>query len=254
MNPKPYPGTQAVLRAVSLLKAFDDERAERSLSELAQHVGLNKTTVFRLLSALESEGLVARSSDGYTLGPEIVVLGGRALRGNDLRALTRPALEMLAAHSGETASLETLVQGEILIIDEVLGEHFVGGTRSLGMRMPIHVTSTGLAILAHLPERELAPYLQRPLEAITPHTITDPVALRAELARVRDRGCAITDETLEIGLLAIGAPLRNHDGRVQAAISVFGPKTRLFGQRVVEIEHLLQETAATISAQLGYKP
>ena len=74
------------------MKAFDDERPSWGLSELAREVGLNKTTAFRLLSALESEGMVARqANDTYRLGPEIVVLGGRALRNNDLRSVSRPA-------------------------------------------------------------------------------------------------------------------------------------------------------------------
>ncbi|MBK7896266.1 MAG: helix-turn-helix domain-containing protein [Anaerolineaceae bacterium] len=77
-RPQPYPGTQSVLRAMSLLKAFDDERREWGLAALAREVGLNKTTTFRLLTALESEGMVAKrpSTETYTLGPEIVVLGG----------------------------------------------------------------------------------------------------------------------------------------------------------------------------------
>ena len=133
---KPYPGTQAVLRAISLLKVFDDEHPQWNLTELAHETGLNKTTTFRLLSALESEGMIARgdSGDNYVLGPEIVVLGGRALRANKLRSISHPKLEQLAAITGETASLEILAGRDMLIIDEVVGEHLVSGVRSIGTR------------------------------------------------------------------------------------------------------------------------
>ena len=145
-RPQPYPGTQSVLRAMSLLKAFDDERREWGLADLAREVGLNKTTTFRLLTALESEGMVAKrpSTETYILGPEIVVLGGRALRNSDLRTLAKPELAQMAAASGETATLE-IISGEdhVLIIDEVIGNHLVGSSQSLGTRWPMVAVSKG---------------------------------------------------------------------------------------------------------------
>lgn len=255
-NTKAYPGTQAVLRAVTLLKAFDDERRQWGLTELARETGLNKSTVFRLLSALESEGMVMRTLDGdsYTLGPELVALGGRALRANSLYGLAHAELEALASETGETASLEIMSEGEILIIDEVLGDHLVSGVRSIGTRWPIHATSTGLAMMAHWPEAEVDKLLAEPLPAITPKTVTAPAKLRRSLTETRSRGYAVADEALEIGLIAIGAPLRDYQGEVLAAISVFGPKLRLTPERVREIGCRLAETAARLSARLGYRP
>ena len=253
---KPYPGTQSVLRAVSLLKIFDDERPEWSLTELAHEAGLNKTTTFRLLSALESEGLVARSdtSDSYILGSEIVVLGGRALRANNLRSVSRPRLEALAAITGETASLEVLSGSEMLIIDEVMGEHLVSGVRSIGTRWPVHGASTGLALLAFWPEDEQETFLQNPLPPITPRTIIDADKLRDLLCEIAEQGYAVADEMLELGLIAIGAPLYNYDGRVVAAISIFGPKLRLTDETISVKGELVRDTAVQISALLGYRP
>ncbi len=253
---QPYPGTQSVLRAVSLLKAFDDERREWGLADLAQEVGLNKTTTFRLLTALESEGMVARRpyAETYILGPEIVVLGGCALRSNDLRALARPELARMAATSGETATLE-IISGDdsVLIIDEVIGNHLVGSSQSLGTRWPMFATSTGIAMLAHLPEERVAAVLQRPLSPLTPKTITDPADLRQELARTRQRGYSFVEEWLEEGLIVVGAPLFNHDGQVVAAISLGAPAIRFTADRVPEWGELVQQTAQRISLKLGWK-
>ena len=253
---KPYPGTQSVLRAVSLLKVFDDEHREWNLTELAHEAGLNKTTTFRLLSALESEGMVARSETGecYVLGPEIVVLGGRALRANNLRRVGRQRLEALAAITGETASLEVLAGSEMLIIDEVMGEHLVSGVRSIGTRWPVHGASTGLALFAHWPEDEREAFLQKGLAPITSKTITDPDELRDLLCEIAGQGYAVADEMLELGLIAIGAPLFNYDGRVVAAISIFGPKIR-FGEDAISAKgELVREMAGEISTLLGYRP
>jgi IclR family acetate operon transcriptional repressor len=253
---KAYPGTQSVLRAMSLLKAFDDERSEWGLADLAQEVGLNKTTTFRLLTALESEGMVARRpfAETYILGPEVVVLGGRALRGNDLRSLAKPELEKMAAASGETATLE-IISGEdhVLIIDEVIGSHLVGSSQSLGTRWPMVATSTGIAMLAYLPEERVAAVLAKPLSRLTAKTVTDTAVLRQELAKTRQRGYSFVQEWLEEGLLVVGAPLFNHDGQVVAAISLGAPANRFPLEREPEMGQLVLETAVRISEKLGWK-
>lgn len=245
-----------MLRAVSLLKVFDDEHPQWNLTELADEAGLNKTTTFRLLSALESEGMVARSEtgDSYVLGPEIVVLGGRALRANNLRSVSRPRLEALAAITGETASLEVLSGSDMLTIDEVTGEHLVSGVRSIGTCWPLHGASTGLALLAAWPEHEREVFLRNPLPSITSKTITDPGELRNLLEEIAGQGYAVADEMLELGLIAIGAPLYNYDGRAVAAISIFGPKIRLADDTINAKGKLVLEMAGEISALLGYCP
>lgn len=253
---QPYPGTQSVLRAMSLLKAFDDERREWGLAELAQEVGLNKTTAFRLLTALESEGMVARRpfADTYMLGPEIVVLGGRALRSNDLRSLVKPELEQLAEATGETATLE-IPSGEdhVLIIDEVIGNHLVGSSQSLGTRWPMVATSTGMAMLAHLPEAQVKAVLKRPLPTFTTKTVTDTAVLREQLEQTRQRGYSHVEEWLEEGLIVVGAPLFNHDGQVIAAISLGAPAIRFTPDKVPQMGELVKSTAQRISTKLGYK-
>ena len=253
MTTKPYPGTQAVLRAVRLLKFFDDEHPEWGLGEIAEAAALNKTTTFRLLSALESEGMVARSEfgDRYTLGSEIVVLGGRALRANNLRSVSRPELVDLAAKTGETASVEILSGEKMLILDEVAGDRLLSGIRSIGTRWPVHVTSTGLVMLAFLPEDELKGVWQRPLPPITLHSITNHTKLRQKLSEIRRLGYAIADEQLELGFLAIGAPICNHDQEVIAAISLSGPQIRLTNDRHHELGIMVYKAAERISARLG---
>jgi DNA-binding IclR family transcriptional regulator len=240
---------------MALLKTFDDNRPSWRLSELAREVGLNKTTTFRLLSALESEGLLIRAQDGesYVLGPEVVVLGGRALRANNLRALVRPELERLAAQTGETTSLEVRAGSDVLVVDEVLGDYLMSGVQTIGSRWPLHATSTGLALLAFMPQAERERLLAMPLAAVTPQTITDPGRLARELAAIRRQGYAVANEGLEAGLVAIGAPLYNHDGEALAAISVAGPKLRLTAARAAEIGSLVAAAAAGISLRLGYR-
>jgi DNA-binding IclR family transcriptional regulator len=88
------PGTQAVARAVSLLKLFSDARPEWRLTDLARAAHLHKATAHRLLATLEREGMVVRDAgERYRLGPEAIALGARAVRASDLRALAAPGCD-----------------------------------------------------------------------------------------------------------------------------------------------------------------
>jgi DNA-binding IclR family transcriptional regulator len=252
---KAYPGTQAVVRALRLLKAFTPERSDRSLTELSREMGLNKTTTYRLLTALLSEGMVARSPEGDTfrLGPEVLALGSRSQGAGDLRVAARPELLALAAETRETATLEVLIGRDVLILDEVMGSHVIGTVPSVGTRWPAHATSTGKALLAHLPEPVLEALLGEPFAAPTPKAITDPAVLRRELARVRERGYAVSTEELEPGFVAVGVPVRSADGLVVAAISLGGPKGRLTPDEVAAYTRRLPAAAGRIAARLGFR-
>lgn len=254
MKKRAYPGTQAVLRAIRLLKAFTPDRPERGLSELAWLSGLNKTTVYRLLTALESEGMIQRGPGGeaYRLGPELLALGSRALGARDLRLASRSEIVALAQATRETATLEVLVEGDVLILDEAVGGHVLGSMPSVGTRWPAHATSTGKVLLAHLPEPELEAQLRRTRAALTSKTMTDRGRLERELQRARRRGYATTSEELEPGFVAVGAPIRSALAEVVAAISVGGPRSRLTPDRMAMLAQQIPAAAARISAQLGY--
>ena len=250
---QPYPGTQTVRRAVALLKAFSDEKPEWGLTDLARAVGLNKTTTYRLLMALENEGMVTRSSHGeaYRLGPAAITLGGRALRANSLRTAAHAELVALAQSTQETATLEVLADGQVLVLDEAFGSHVLGNTQSLGTRWPIHATSTGKVLLAHLPEAQREAVLTAGLPAYTPHTRIVPGALRQELDRVRAQGYAAAMEELEAGFVAVGAPVRNFTRAGVAAISVGGPSLRLTAERLPGLAAEVMAAAARISGRMG---
>jgi IclR family acetate operon transcriptional repressor len=244
-----YPGTQAVVRAVRLLKACAAHPAPR-LGDLCRSQGLHKTTAYRLLSALQNEGLLERTEDeAYRLGPEMIAFGNRALGAPQLRDAARRELDALAEATRETATLEVLAGDEVLILDEAMGGRVVGTLPSVGTRWPAHATSTGKVLLAHRSNGHAHP---RPLPAFTARTIVDPAVLARELARVRRRGYAVSAEELENGFVAVGAPVHAADGTVVAAISVGGPRTRLTAPRITEGARLVRTAAARISRTLGY--
>lgn len=249
-----YSGTQAIRRAVAVLKAFGPDSAPLTAQQISQRTGLNRSTVYRLLSALDHEGLVASDDAGrYRLGPDLAILGALALRQIDLHQVALPFLRTLAEQSGETVDLEILHGGHVLLVEEIEGAHLLNAASNVGTLYPAHCTSTGKLLLADLPPAELDALLADELAAPGPRAITDAAALRVELQASLARGYATSYEELEAHLYAVGAPIRNHRGRVVAAISISGPAARLPPEREPEIAALLLEACAAISHALGYR-
>lgn len=251
-----YPGAQAVSRAIAVLRAFDDRHPSWGLGELSEYLGLNKTTTHRLLAALESEGLIERATPGgaYRLGPELIALGGSALRSHELRTLARPEMERLALEVGEAVALEILHDGQTLLLDEVSNRAIAGVPADVGSRLPLHATSTGKLLLAYQPPASQEELLNRELAALTPQTMTAAPTLRAALAQIRQQGYAQSSEEFEVGFVAIAAPIYNHTGTVVAALGIGGPVLRLTESLMPGLIAAVQVAARQISRTLGYRP
>jgi DNA-binding IclR family transcriptional regulator len=255
-------GTQTVVRALRLLRAFSDARPEWSLADLSRELKLSKPTAFRILVALEEEGLVVRPdpSGAYRLGPTAIELGARAQRANSVAVAARPDMESLTGGTGETSSVEVLDGDETLILDEVQGGHLIGTSPSVGTRWPAHATSTGKILLAAALQRdpELVRRLARRsggrLRGVTPCTIRSPSRLVAELARVSRQGYSTAIGELEAGYVAIAAPIQRHDGATIAALSLGGPSTRFTDARLPGLIRAVREAAGRISQRLGWTP
>ena len=252
---QPMPGTQSIRRAVAMLEAFTDERPSWSVSDLAEMIHLNRTTAYRLLTALEQAQYVRRdpATDHYRLGSGLIALGGRAQRANPARAVALPELEALALESGETATLEILSGSEMVIIEEIPGEHVTNASHHIGSRWPVYATSTGKAILANLSPDESRPVLAQPIRPLTAKTVSSAKRLRDCLAEIRQQGYAVADEELELGFVAIGAALLDAEGRPVAAISLGGTRARLTDERIAALGAQISAAARRVSHLLGYR-
>jgi IclR family acetate operon transcriptional repressor len=252
-------GTQSIDRALSVLNAFDDHNPILSLTELVEHLDLNKTTVFRILTALEQAGYVEKTEAGdYRLGSQAIALGGRASRSHPLRVVSNKHLDHLSDLTGETVTLEIARQDNnanavMLVIDEVLGKHLVGITQYIGTQLPIHATSTGKVILAHLAPEDRATLISYPLTSLTNKTVTSQNQFEAELAMIHKQGYALASGELEEGLVAIGAPIFDHNRLVIAALSIVGPSVRLTMDIAQNLVPAVCSVAADISYDLGFR-
>jgi DNA-binding IclR family transcriptional regulator len=247
-----------VERAFGLLRCFTDQERVWALADLSRRLRLARPTTLRLLGALEREGMVQRTShrSSYRLGPRAIQLGALAQRSNELPVAAQAQLEELARRTGETASLEVLADHEIMVLAEVRGRFRGSASERVGARWPAHAAATGKVLLAAALEEEGEVWERflasaRRLPRYTERTITSLPRFRAALARVTRDDYSVALEELERGYVAIGAPVRDQDGRVVAALCLGGPASRLSPQRLPALIRRVREAAKRVSLLLG---
>lgn len=242
-------------RALSIVEEIARSGQDLGVTELSRRLGLNKSTVHRLLATLQSRGYVEQNGEGgrYGLGLKILELGSAASKRIGLREVARPLLERLSGELGEAVNLVVLRGAEAVYIDKVDTDTLIRMHFELGKRSPLHCTAAGKVLLAFSPQPIEDVLGRGELPRFTRNTITRPDELRAHLAEVRERGYAIDDEEQEAGVRCVAAPVWDRDGRLAAAVSVSGPTLRLQPDRVPAIAAALLATTAAISRRLGHR-
>jgi len=250
-------GLSSVRNAARLLKVFLSRETELGVSELARRLDLGKSTVHRLLTTLAGEGLIEqdRASGGYRLGLVVFELGEAVRVHLDLHVAAGPVLASLRDQTRESSQVGVLDGHEVVYVDRLESSQSLRLFTETGRRVPVHCTSSGKVLLAHLPDARLRELLERaPLPALTPRTLTEPAALLAELTRVRRRGWAEAVDEREIGIASVAAPVRDATGQVVAAISIGAPTVRLGAARRRHLGGVVVEAGEAVSRRLGWSP
>jgi len=244
---------QSVRRAISALEEISDA-GELGVSELGRRLGVHKATASRLVATLSQRGLLERDAvtERYRLGFGLIRLAGAAMGGLDIVRVAHPVLEELAERTRETVNLGVLATDCVVYIDQVTGTRSIVAVSWIGRRTPLHCTSNGKVLLAHMDAASREAQLGAPLASMTPRTITQPAALARQLEEVVRRGYAQTVEELEEGLNAVAAPVRQADGVVAAALSVSGPAFRMRPMDLPRMARTVMDSADAISRRLGY--
>jgi IclR family transcriptional regulator, acetate operon repressor len=247
-------GTAALDKALDVLDAVGGAPGGLSQPELADRLGLPRTTLYRLLGTLVARGLVRRDPARrvYALGSRCFEYARSAFAMPDLVAAAAVELRALRDMTGETTYLATLDGHEVVSLERCDGAHSERSNSAIGVRKPLHCTSQGKAILAALPPDERDAIVKElKLDAVTPRSITDRRRLQAELRLTATRGWSIDDEEIVPGVRCCGAPIVDAAGAVRGAISVAGPVFRLTPDRLELIGPEVAEAARRVGAQLS---
>ena len=246
----------SVANSIRLTKAFSEDEYEMGISALATRLGLAKSTVHRLATTLVEYDILEqnRETGKYRLGLALFELGTLVRRKMDTAAESRAQMYSLAEMTGETVQLAIFDHQSVLYIRILESRQAVRMSTIAGARAPAHCTSVGKVLLAFQPPEVVKQVMEAGLRRYTPSTITDPSLLAEELGSIRSKGYGIDDEEIEVGLRCVAAPIRNHSGRVIAAISVAAPVQRMTKKNVQTIAPTVVAAADAISRRLGYLP
>ncbi len=226
---------QVIARAATILRALEDENSGLSLGQIAQRVNLARSTVQRIVSALETEKLViaATPNGRVRLGPTIQRLAASVR--SDFVSLARPFLERLSEELHETVDLSTVKKDHLVFIDQVIGSQRLRTVSAVGETFPLYCTANGKAYLAQLSDTAVEALIGRAYEPRTPKTLQRFDALLADLKAARRTGVAFDREEHTLGVCAVGVAMHDPLGNA-VAISVPVPT-----QRFTDRQHMIAE-------------
>jgi IclR family pca regulon transcriptional regulator len=267
---------EGMAKGLAVLESFDTERQRLNATLAAQRAGLTRAAARRHLLTLAHLGYLETDGGYFWLSPKVLRFSGSYLASARLPKAVQPALNRLAAYTGDSFSVAVLERDSVVIVarsvvagesqawadwpetslsDRLKAPHDVRWTAHglhLGARLPVHATSTGRMLLSNLPTRRLTEWLQgRELARLTPFTLTDQKGLRKVLNAVRKQDWCLASEEHELGVHALAVPLRNMSGQTVAALNVV-MSSRRFHATVLEKElmPLLQATALELRPML----
>ncbi len=246
------PAVKTVDRLVEILDSFSSRPSGWSLVELSEHLSIPKSTLHRFLLALGDYEVLQRDPKDrrWRLGYRPLLWSRGAANHGALRLIVRPIMESLATETGETVLLTIYQNGEVVCVEKVDSSHPIRLALDVGTRRPPHAGASSKVLMAFLPPDEIEAIIRQGLPRLCTNTITDPQALRAELAQIREQGFAISVEETDAGAWGVATPIRNPSGEVIAAIGIAGPTFRLTEEHIQTYIRLCRQAAEQISLSL----
>lgn len=243
---------QSLARGLAVIRAFDAEHPELTLSDVARRAEMTRAAARRFLLTLETLGYVASDARAFRLTPRVLELGFSYLSSLSLPEIVQPHLESLSREVDESVSAAVLDGTDIVYVARVPTRRIMSVRITIGTRFPAYATSMGRVLLAGLrPSDADAVLAASDLRPLTERTLAGREVLREELAAVRAQGWALVDGELEPGLRSVAVPLHGREGRVVAAVNVSTSATR------DSVDHVrdaylppLRAAAAAIDAEL----
>ena len=243
---------RAVERALDILLCFSRQTPELSMTQIAEQIGIHKSTVHRLLATLENKRFVQRDPDTgiYRLGIRLLQMAYLTLEQNDIRRLAIPYLQRLGEQYQENIHLAVLDDADVVFTYIIESPQRVKLAAAIGQRLPAYATASGKAILAFLPEELVRRFTNRGMPQLTPRTHVSPETFFKDMNSIKQQGFAISEQEYEEAINAVAAPIFDVGGQPVASIAVAGPAYRLTGERMSEIGPVVIATAREITREI----
>jgi IclR family transcriptional regulator, KDG regulon repressor len=248
----------AVYRAVQLLELLAVSPTGLSLAELSRQTGYPKSSLFRILVTLEERSIVQIDKDRniYMLGMKLIDWGNRALDKIDLKTITHPHLVRVAHETKESYYVGILDDNEVIIIDRADTPEIWRMVARLGQRSPLHATASGQILLSDASDEAVDAIMARTgLKRYTSFTIANVPKLKKRLAQIRKNGYVVSIAEYKADLCVISAPIRDHHGKIAAALMTALQSERARRDKVLvnNLIEVIKREALAISHQIGYQ-
>lgn len=244
----------SVTNALRILEQFSNSRTVVYVGQLATDLDLSKSTVSRLVRTLETQQFLSRDTQtqGYRLGNKLLTIAGILANTNEIYREVGPVLNEIVQKTNESAQIAAIDGTEVFYIHKISGPYYSEAHTQIGMKNPIHATSTGKVLLAYSNENIIEKAINLPHQAFTEHTITNPIQLKKELSKVRGQGYSFSVEELTEGHYSLAFPVWNYENEVVCALSIVGPLSRLNKDKMKDYMRYLRQGAQEASERLGY--
>jgi len=252
---KPNYPIKVLDKSLSVLELLLQKSSSMNMTELSEKLGFYPSTIHRILDTLKHWGYVEQDphTQKYQLGLKALELGMAKLHQMDLVREATPYLKELVNQCNETVHLGVLEEGEVLYLAKEESSQTIRMISYVGKRAPLHCTALGKVLLTYLPEGERKKILgKRELPRFTEKTITNKEELEKELSKVKKQGFALDRGENEKDVRCIAVPIRNHQGKVIAALSISSPAYRTDINQQSHLKEALLTVSKKISKRLGY--
>ena len=238
-------------RALDILSMFGDDCLIVTAADVAAHLGVARSSAYRYLLSLKTNGFLQEDDDGFRLGSKIFEIARLARRGVDFSGIARPVMRDLAHRTGCSVLLTRRMGRSIVCLEREDGSRPLRLSYERGQVLPINAGAAALVPLAWASQAELEQILRKPLTRFTEATLTDPDELRSRLRDIRETGYAVGRGELDPDIVGIGAPLTTSGGVVVGALSVAALSHRVDERKAASLARDVLNGAAALSAQLA---
>jgi DNA-binding IclR family transcriptional regulator len=245
---------QSLERAFAILDCFQDSQPELGVREIARQLDLHPSTVGRILTTLNSLGVLNQDKDTrrYSIGPKVLKWCAVFSRNVDLQAEARPYMQELQRITEETISLDIPNGDTRICIERLESPQSLRWVKQLGEIMPFYASASGRILLSFMsPEKKNEILKDMKFEQLTPYTTTDPDLFNAELELTKSRGYAVSESERVEGVSCVAAPIFGVKGEILGALTISGPSTRFPEEKIKDHAELLIKTTNRISQALG---
>ncbi|PLS01814.1 IclR family transcriptional regulator [Neobacillus cucumis] len=245
---------QSVQNGLRILQLFTTENPIWGITEIANALQMNKSTVSRLVSDLIMEGFLQKEGSKYRLGFSLLSISGVITSHLEIHRESKDILKNLVSELGETAHISILEGKEVTYVHKIECKNPVPLLSSIGKRNPLTCTSSGKILLAFHNKNFIESILAEGLPRMGPNSETDPDQLKSQLIQIKKQGYSICIDEMHENSVSIAAPVRDYTEEVVAAVSVVGTRDRIQNNKINRFTERVLEAANEVSIRLGYIP